>query len=525
MKNLKTYKLMRKWWGEWKLVVIFGVVILGVFLGLRLFRLTESVPIFADEAIYLRWAQVMRNEPTLRFLPLSDGKQPLFMWATMFLMRDGWDPLLVGRLVSVGAGLMGLMGVFLLSYRLFGDKRVGLAASAFVAVVPYTIFFDRMGLVDSLLSALGVWALYFTVVAVESLSFGAAFLGGAVLGAAWLTKSPAVFFVGLVPTTIIFAKWPKGGEEKVWRMGKILGLWVAIWGIALLLYNIQRLGPNFELLSSRNWDYVFPLSHLWTNPKDPFIFHIPEIWNWNLALLTPLIFILVAVGVGLGVWKREVKVGWLLMVVMVPFLVQAMYAKVFTTRYLLFSVPYLLIVAAWGLVKVAEWRRVRGGVMAGLVVVAMIPALQFSGVMVVNPELTNLPSEMRSGYLEKWTAGTGIREVAGYIRERQLLTERQIVVGTEGFFGTLPDGLQLYLNQLPRVTVIGIGLGIDRVKEELVAAKRAGDEVYLVVNSSRLTGDPEKMGVNLVKAYPKAWQENGSREELLFFEVTDKVLQ
>jgi len=52
-------------------ILILAVLAIGYFI-LRLPNLTLQ-PIFADEAIYIRWAQVMRAESTLRFLPLSDG--------------------------------------------------------------------------------------------------------------------------------------------------------------------------------------------------------------------------------------------------------------------------------------------------------------------------------------------------------------------------------------------------------------------------------------------------------------------
>ena len=70
------------------------------YFALRLPNLTLQ-PIFADEAIYIRWAQVMRAEPTLRFLSLSDGKTPLFMWAMIPFLKVFSDPLFAGRFLSV----------------------------------------------------------------------------------------------------------------------------------------------------------------------------------------------------------------------------------------------------------------------------------------------------------------------------------------------------------------------------------------------------------------------------------------
>jgi len=63
--NLRNY--LENWRNTFFILV--GIIFIGFFL--RIFRLT-FLPVFGDEAIYIRWAQVMRAEPTLRFLPLSD---------------------------------------------------------------------------------------------------------------------------------------------------------------------------------------------------------------------------------------------------------------------------------------------------------------------------------------------------------------------------------------------------------------------------------------------------------------------
>src|SRR5574343_1375587 len=83
--------------------LISGLLIVSLY-SLRFYHLT-ILPVFADEAIYIRWAQVMKAEETLRFLPLSDGKQPLFMWVIIPFLKLISDPLIAGRIVSVLCGL------------------------------------------------------------------------------------------------------------------------------------------------------------------------------------------------------------------------------------------------------------------------------------------------------------------------------------------------------------------------------------------------------------------------------------
>src|SRR3989339_1889482 len=116
-----------------------AIITLALFLFFRFYRLGQ-VPVFVDEAIYIRWSQVMRAEPTLRFLPLQDGKQPLFMWTTIPFLKLTSDPLIAGRLLSVVAGLGSLIGVGVLAYVLFAEVYIALFSSFLYAIIPFTMF-------------------------------------------------------------------------------------------------------------------------------------------------------------------------------------------------------------------------------------------------------------------------------------------------------------------------------------------------------------------------------------------------
>ena len=151
---------MKRIINEWKSTILLGIPILILALGLRLYNLTY-LPIFADEAIYIHWAQVMRAESTLRFLPLSDGKPPLFMWTMIPFFKIISDPLVAGRLVSVFSGLGTMSGVGFLTWLLFKSKKQTLLAILTYSLLPFVVFFDRMALVDSMLSMFGIWTLIF----------------------------------------------------------------------------------------------------------------------------------------------------------------------------------------------------------------------------------------------------------------------------------------------------------------------------------------------------------------------------
>jgi len=504
---------------------------LGILLFILIFALLARTlkvyfsgqPVFADEAIYIRWAQVMKAEPTLRFLPLSDGKQPLYMWILMFLLQPSFDPLIAGRMLSVFFGVVSALGVFILSYILFKRKKAALVAVLIYAISPITVFFDSMALVDSTLAMFGIWYLIFLVLSVKKQRYDLSMIAGFLLGGALLTKSPALYFSLLTPVSLIFINWKGKKSEIIVRILKTLTLFIPIYLIAYGMYNILRLGPNFQLIALRNQDYVFPISHLWLNPKDPFIFHVKEIWEW-LYLLGPgvLIFIL-TLGVMSGIKRFKKETIFLAVWILFPLFLNSMYAKVFTARYILFVMPFIFIMASLFIIFRTKFKILP----YFMLVLFILNAVLLDFAFIYKLDEAPLPKSERTGYLEEWTAGYGIKEVADYLIDESKVNGGQMVVGTEGYFGTLPDGLQIYLNNYPQIVVIGVGLNIKELPKPLFEARKAGDLTYLVINSSRLSGDPSSMGLKLIYSFKKPLRTVGTsdylmygpRETLYFFQV------
>jgi len=495
------------------------VVTSAIGLILRLWKLT-SLPVFADEAIYVRWAQVMRAEETLRFLPLSDGKQPLFMWVVIPFLKLFADPLFAGRFVSVLCGLLTIIGVYLASRELFKSNKIAAISAVIAALSPFLIFFDRMALVDSMLTMFAIWTFYFAVFNAQRLRLDLAMITGMILGGALLTKSPGLFFAILLPFTAIFLKWPKEAKERLKIFAKFVLLTCVSLAIGYGLYNILRLGTNFHLLSSRNLDYVYPYSHVLTSPLSPLLTHFKMAFEYSWLLGPAAILGLLIVGLIVSLrrfWKQSLLV---LIWLGLPLFAVSEYGKVFTARYILFSLPFIILISG------AAFLTKRGLTIKGVAVLLAIfimHSMLIDYFLLTNVQKVKLPRSERSGYLEEWTAGFGIREVSAFIRQEYFAKPAEkIVVGTEGYFGTLPDGLQMYLNDLPQVTVIGVGLGIDKVPTPLAESLGAGNKTYLVVNSTRLLTEPAQIGLKLLVSYPKAVRPDGSREALLLFEVVNK---
>jgi len=523
---------------QWYLPILGLLCIVILALSFRVYNLTD-LPVFVDEAIYIRWAQIMRAEPTLRFLPLSDGKQPLFMWIVIPFLKLLSDPLFAGRLVSVFAGIGTLLGVFTFTYILFASKRTSLIAALIYAIAPYTVFFDRLALVDSLLSFFGIWTFIFSILSARYLRLDMAMFAGFALGGALLTKSPSLFFALLLPVSLLIVDWPKKKTSVIITIGKLFVLWLVTWGIGYGMQNIMRLGPGFSNLFSRNLDYVHPITQPLVSPFDPLMPHTDRAIEWLLALGPWPLIILIVLALLVNIRRFPRRLLLLSAWGILPILIQAEYAKVFTARYIYFSLPILIVLATSAFLVLEYPTKIKYLMRYKKLMVKLAPlvltlyclhATLVSFTLVNSPEAAPLPRSERSGYLEDWTAGGGIRETAEILKDIHRDNPGiPIVVGTEGYFGTLPDGLQIYLEKMPNVTVIGIGIDLHIVPQSLLDSYAAGNKTFLVINSSRLKmQEPyEQFGLKTLYSYQKPmrpvdaekYKENGPFDTLYLFEL------
>lgn len=497
---------------------ILFLLICGIALGLRLINLT-AIPIFADEAIYIRWAQVMRAEPTLRFLPLSDGKQPLFMWVVIPFLKLMQDPLVAGRMVSVLTGLGTLLGISYVSFITLRSKKAALLSALLYALSPYMFFFDRMALVDSMLAFFGIWFFALLITAIKYTRFDFAMLAGIALGGALLTKSPALFFLLLMPLSIVFI--PLKPKVTVVSVAKVVAIWITAGVIGFGVSQIMRLGPNYHMIALRNLDYVFPFSHILENPADPFVYNVDRALEWIVMLAPVEVLLLAIIGFLASAKRLSFRVLFFVAAFSLPLLAASMYARTFTARYALYTLPPLFVLAGFSVFASKK-------IIVPLVLLFVGHALAINYLFLTTPTTAPLPRSEKSGYFEEWSAGWGIAETAEYVKKYQAEHPTEnIVIGTEGYFGTLPDGLQVYLEKIPRVTVIGTGLNFKELPDPLTNAKKSGAKTFFVANSSRINKQFDMSKVQLVYSFAKPirtpntheFVEFGPQETYYFFEL------
>ncbi len=488
--------------------VLAGIAIVLLYFILRLPNLTLQ-PIFADEAIYIRWAQVMRAEPTLRFLPLSDGKTPLFMWTMVPIFKIFSDPLVAGRILSVVSGFMTMVGIFMLALKIFNPRTAFLSAFIYT-IVPYTLFFDRLALVDSMLCAFTIWAIYFAIWLVQLPRLDKSMILGFLLGGALLVKTPAIFNLLVLPITGLGYKIKKN-QRKTFL--KLLLYWAFSIVIAFGIYNLLKLGPNFQMLSSRNSDYIFSLSELSGRPLDPFIPHLRDMKEWFAKLVTFPAWFFIVVGI-IATFLRRYKFGIaLLLWALVPMLIQTALLKTFTARYQLPSVVILLIFAGVGFDLLLNFgKRYSKLILGALLLLTSVVPLWTDYLLVTKPENADLPRNERRGYLEDWTAGYNFKQIAQFLIDQK--KNGPVVVGTEGFFGTLPDGLQIYLDKA-EIPIIGSGATISAQIRE--AAKN--NNTYFVANSARVGNNLKDVKLIMKFEKPKPLVPSYKEDAIVVYQV------
>ena len=357
-----------------------------------------------------------------------------------------------------------------------------------------------------------IWAINLFILSAQTLRLDTAMVAGMAVGAAWLTKSPAMMLIILMPSTLLLFNFQKKGLSV--RTGKLFGFWLIVLAFGFALYNILRLGPEFYMIATRNKDYIFSIAEIIKHPLNPLISNMQSVINWFWIWLTPSVFVTTIFGAIILYSKKRKETIFLLVWLLVPLFAQSAIAKVYTARYVLFLIPFVLVLSAGGINFLFSHLRSKVLTTVILVIILFLPVYE-SLWLIVDPSKSWIPQNERSGYLEMWTAGHGIRKVADYLK--QVAETQKILVGTEGYFGTLPDGLQIYLNQVPNTTVIGVGWPIKDISDKLTSGL-IDNRVFLVANESRIELT-DFSRLKLIATYPKAVDRFGKTDRLMFYEI------
>ena len=473
---------------EWFILVL----ILVGFLILATRNLTR-LPIFVDEAIYLRWAQIAWHDPSWRFISLTDGKQPFYIWLVIPFMKMIADPLAAGRAASVFSGLLTVVGMGYLGW-LLKDKRLGFYAMLLTALSPYLYFYYRFGIMESTLVASVIWVINFSILLARTSRLDMALLLGMITGLSLLVKSSALFFCLIIPFPFFFTQ----EKSKLSRrfVLKYLALVAIAWILAAVIYNIQRLSPWMNVIAEKNAFFTVPYSEIFAEPSRLWG-NFLNVWRWQVAYSTIPVLLFSLWGL-FRFWQQNrrltlLNLAWLFG----PVVGTVAIARLFAPRYIIYATPFVLLLAAYGLVAIKN-RSQRWFLAA---VVSIWPLILI-GRLILDP--IHFPYvSVDEGYVNGWSAGNGTKQIAAWAVDR-LRTHPEIsklTIYTEGTFGILPHGLELYAKDERGLENIGLYPISTLPPPAAVDAARINPETYLILNNTETPFMVE--GLELVDSYPK----------------------
>lgn len=478
---------------------IFFILISTTYWLTRLTNLT-IIPIFTDEAIYLRWSQIGSIDPDWRCMPLVDGKPPLFHWIVMFTIRLFSNPLVAGRLVSVIAGFFNLIGITLLTKQLTKNSKIALLSSILYLTSPFFFVYDRLAIVDNLLTTFSIYSLLFAIALVNTRRLVPALALGATIGAGLLTKASGLFFLLLTPLTTMLqlTQFVQIKKHRLTLHLKAIIIWGSLLFISALLgeliFNSLRLSKLFFRIEQKNYEFIIPFSEFFRHPFAMTWGNLKSLLRWQIGYLTLPVSTLVILSLSIKQYFKEKAL--LFLYFFLPLLAIASFNKIIFARFLLFSHPFLLILAAIGLDLVISKIKSLSIKTLTLTLALTLPAYT-NFLLLTNPLQAPIPQADRDQYLDSWPAGWGITEIVSFLKNQA--DQEPIHIGTQGTFGLMPYAIEIYLAHHPNVSITSYW-PVDTIPDEITAIATA-QTTYFIYNE--LEDIPPQDNLELIMEFKK----------------------
>jgi 4-amino-4-deoxy-L-arabinose transferase-like glycosyltransferase len=508
------------------IVPIGALLLIGALPFMRLMAL----PAFEDEGSQLRlvWRLIEAKE---WLQPLSEGK-PLEAWLMVPLVRLATQPLAAIRALHVLVGMLGAVLTYRLGMRVT-DRSAAWVGGALFAICPFVVYLQRLGLSDILLCTAGIGVLLSVLRLVESATWprAAVLALSLVLGA--LCKLP-VGFVFLISMPLALALLPGSERRRLLRAPGLRRLLLPHVPVACLAVTVAVVAgvrwhsgrtPGFglqDLIGIGLGQY----QNIAAGNGGPRA-------NLLRELTTQLSVPVVAIGLlGLvvsalyGDWRQR----WLIAMGMLPMLAIGLLTEFWYSRYLLFTLPPLIVAAVSGWRSLAayagRWRR---PCELGALVLCTVFMLQQTSRLILEPEAANWSPLDRYQYLEGPGSGYGYPEAARFILAAPAAPA--VVYSLDGHSAYQ---LRNYLPPAWNTRVRPIYYAADgkelRSAAEKYANLAARTPVWLIISKQLLPRylittfgeqDAAHVGLRQIAVFDKP----GGQTQLALYEVTQPVLQ
>jgi 4-amino-4-deoxy-L-arabinose transferase-like glycosyltransferase len=386
-----------------------------IFLSALPFIHLTALPMFEDEGSQLHWIwRIIEADEWTH--PLFDGK-PLEAWPMVPLVAWGVPPLLAMRGLHVLAGMAGTLLIYRLTFDLNG-RAVAFITGALFAICPFEVYLQRLALSDILLSTAGLWVLLQSIGFIKSpSSANAAALSGSLLLAA-LCKLP-VGFIFLLAMPLGVALMPAETRRGLLRRpvasrllaAHIPALLLALAVSAIAAFRVQRgQPPGFGIQ-----DLLGIGAGSYSDIAGVIGVARPDLLTELTAQLSWPVTILAAIGL-VGGASRDWRYRWLACAGAVPMLCIGLGAHFWYSRYLLFTLPPLIVVSVHGwqalAMRAARFRRL---IECGLIAIFVGFMGRQTALIIGNPAAAGWSSLDRFQYFEGWGSGYGYPQAARFL--------------------------------------------------------------------------------------------------------------
>ena len=438
-----------------------------IYLLSRLINLTK-LPIFNDEAIYLDWGWKSLHTSAGLFYSLYDAKPPFLIWIFGVFESIIYSPLLMGRLVSVLAGLFALIGIYKIAKSL-ENERVALLSSVYYIVIPLFTFFDRQALMESAITATGVWGFYFLLQILETKKDKYLIYLGLTLGIGIFIKLQALVFLVSIILILIYKKRLRAAALSFITSLVILSpllLQKAFWA---------SFGSNNRFMLSISEILDFPFS-LW-------IKNLSTTIGVSFYLLTPLIFISVIAGISLLFKRKKLlpAVYFITNIAIIIFLGRSL-----GTRYV---TSFLALTPIFASLAILSFKK---PVSLLIACITSVPAIMLTVLLIFSPLVYfNILDKMtalsqKTGYVSDWTSGYGIPETINHLEN--VSQGKQITVGVRIDAGNPESAMFTYFNNSKNIIITYIDPRIINPELLKLPCLPSNVPVYFVARDGILNG-------------------------------------
>ena len=355
-------------------------------------------PYFSDEGTYAQYAYDAARTVHKLFISIRYGREPLQTWLAIPFIKLGFGPLTALRIVSVSAGLLTTVVVGLLARRV-GGTRVGLMAAALCVVLPFFLVHDGIGTAEPFITLVMATALYLQVELARRPDLRVGALLGLTLAAGYLTKDNSKPALVLLPLSLLVFDWsPAGRRER-------LRTWVGAIGIALLIlaagYLVMRsssLYPLYQKSRAGNFYLVRSFGDVLHDPFGAWGKAWAQYWPALVQYISIPLLAAAAAGAFLS-WRRQPHLTLLLLAwIALPLLTSLTFAVLPFPRHIMYLVPPLIVLTAYGLVAGLEWiahtapPRLAAPACARALLLVLLPVLHFDRNALDHPASARYPA-------------------------------------------------------------------------------------------------------------------------------------